>query len=52
MRITMKKGKKKSNNLKMRIKPYTAERNRTHNTSKKPPFTVKGQFTVSPNCML
>ena len=27
MRITMKKGKKKSNNLKMRIKPYTAERN-------------------------
>ena len=43
MRITTNKGKK-SNNLKMRIKPYTAERNRSHNTSKKPPFTVKGQF--------
>ena len=54
MRITTKKGKK-SNNLKMRIKPYAAERNRSHNTSKKPPFTVKGQFSsvyTPPNCML
>ena len=50
MRITMKKGKKKSNNLKMRIKPYTAGRNQIE--VKKPPFTVKGQFTIPPNCML
>ena len=44
MRIATEIGKKKSNNLKMRIKPYAPERNRSHNTSKKPPFTVKGQF--------